>query len=136
MAEKHGTDSGAAVAGAATCSAFKREYLGVPWTPSPEEKLLRDLAREYHERTEAYDSTVCTGPIVRGGIMPATPEQHALINRHARTVRDELSVEAARLGFTPKQWREAISNAAHEMPNAELRQRRRQRRLATKQNDQ
>ena len=106
----------------ASGSAFQREYLGVPWTPSPEEKLLRDLAREYHERTEAYDSTVCTGPIVRGGIMPATPEQHALINRHARTVRDELSVEAARLGFTPKQWREAISNAAHEMPNADLRQ--------------
>ena len=106
----------------ASGSAFKREYLEVPWTPSPEEKLLRDLAREYHERTEAYDSTVCTGPIVRGGIMPATPEQHALINRHARTVRDELSVEAARLGFTPKQWREAISNAAHEMPNADLRQ--------------
>ena len=101
----------------APCSAFQREYLGVPWTPSPEEKRLRELAHEYHERTEAYDRTVCTGPIVRGGIMPATPEQHSRINIHARTVRDELGVEAARLGFTPKQWREAISNVAHEMPN-------------------
>lgn len=97
-------------------SAFQREYLGV-WTPSREEKRLRELAREYHERTEAYDRTICTGPIVRGGIMPATPEQHALINRHAGTVRDELGIEAARLGFSPKQWREAISKAAHEMPN-------------------
>jgi len=51
----------------APCSAFQREYLGVPWTPSPEQKQLRELAREYHERTEAYDRTVCTGPIVRGG---------------------------------------------------------------------
>lgn len=117
MANKHEAENGAAVAGAAPCSAFQREYLGVPWTPSPAEKRLRELAREYHERTEAYDRTICTGPIVRGGIMPATPEQHALINRHARTVRDELGIEAARLGFSPKQWREAISNAAHEMPN-------------------
>lgn len=101
-------------------SAFQREYLGVPWTPSPEEKRLRELAREYHERTEAYDRTICTGPIGRGGIMPATIDQQALINRHAGTVRDELGIEAARQGFSPKQWREAISNAAHEMPNAKV----------------
>jgi hypothetical protein len=42
-------------------SAFQREYLGVPWTPSPEEKRLRELTREYHERTEAYDRTACSG---------------------------------------------------------------------------
>lgn len=89
---------------------FESEYLGVPWGEQWKEKHLRKLAREYHERTEAYDRTVCTGPIVRGGIMPATPEQHALINRHARTVHDELAVEAARLGFTSKQWLEATHN--------------------------
>ena len=98
-------------------SAFQREYLGAPRTPSPEEKRLRELAREYHQRTEAYDRTVCTGPIVRGGIMPATGEERALITRNANAMRYDLGVEAAKLGFTPKQWQEAISNAAQEVTN-------------------
>ena len=120
MAKETQNEEASARSRDAVCSAFHREYLVLPWTSSPEEKRKRELAREYHERTEAYDRTVCTGPIVRGGIMPVTPEQSSLINRNARKVRDELGVEAARLGFTPKQWCEAISNAAHEMPNAHV----------------
>lgn len=76
---------------------------------SDEEKRLRELAFEYHERTEAYDRTVCTGPIKRGAIMPATHDEVALINQHALKVRKELGQKAESLGFTAKEWQTAIT---------------------------
>ena len=91
---------------------FQREYLGIPLELTSEEKRLYELAREYHERTEAYDRTVCTGPVRCGGIMPADCEQRSLVNRNARNIYDELGVEAANLGFKPKQWRKAVFDAA------------------------
>lgn len=102
---------------AASGSAFQREYLGVPWTPSPEEKRLRELAHEYHERTERFDQIHCKARDKRGIAIPVMPDERSACTKNAMRVRDELGVEAARLGFTPKQWHEAISNAAHEMPN-------------------
>lgn len=98
-------------------SAFRREYLGVPPQETDDERKLRELAEEYHRRTEAYDRTICTGPIKRGAIMPATAWEGSQINRHAKAVRDELEVEAVKLGFTPQQWRDAIRRAAN-TPNA------------------
>ena len=99
------------------CSAFQREYLGVPWTPSPQEKQLRELAREYHERTERFDQIHCKGRDKRGIAIPVTFDERSACTKNAMRVRGELGVEAARLGFTPKQWGEAIRNAAHDMPN-------------------
>ena len=100
-------------------SAFRREYLGMPMQETDDERKLRKLAEDYHHRTEAYDRTVCTGPIVRGGIMPANGWEMSLINRHAKAMRDELEVEAAKLGFAPQQWRDAIRRAAN-TPNEKL----------------
>jgi len=55
---------------------------------------------------------------VRGGIVPATGQERSLINIHAWNLRDALGVKAAQLGFSPKQWQEAISNTAKEyVPN-------------------
>jgi hypothetical protein len=65
--------------------------LGEPWPEDPADKTLRELAREYHERTEAYDRSVCTGPIDRGRIMPANSDQFSAINKHAKMVREELT---------------------------------------------
>lgn len=66
---------------------YAKEYLG---TFPPPDKLLDDLAREYHERCEAYDRTVCTGPVGRDGILPGGPGEFALINKNAHGVLTEL----------------------------------------------
>lgn len=94
-------------------SAFRREYLGMPMQETDDERKLRELAEEYHRRTEAYDRTICTGPIKRGAIMPANGWEASQINRHAIGVRDALEAGALKLGFTPKQWRDAIRRAAN-----------------------
>jgi hypothetical protein len=70
---------------------------------------LVGFAHRYHEETEAYDRTVCTGPIGRdGGILPATPEQRWMINRNAIRVFKEIWVEAKRLGVSREELHEAI----------------------------
>ena len=56
--------------------------------------LLRELAERYVSETEAYDRTVCTGPVIRGAIMPATHQQRAQISRHA----DDLFYHLVALG--------------------------------------
>ena len=63
-------------------------------SPDDIERYLFALAEEYHQRTEAFDRTVCTGPILHGSIMPATPREMATINRHAAAVRRELEDRA------------------------------------------
>jgi len=93
-------------------SDWQREYLGIPWRPTAEEIQLRKLAEQYHERTEAYDRTVCTGPVIRCGIMPAGFSQWMLVQRNASLVRRELYIDAAELGFTQQQWQDAISQAS------------------------
>lgn len=53
------------------------------WIVSQHDLRLRELAEKYHADCEAFDRTVCTGPIVDGGIMPANAKEGAAINRHA-----------------------------------------------------
>ncbi len=69
---------------------------------------LLELAKEYCDRTEMYDRTVCTGPVRNGGILPVTSLEMSLVNANARAVMNELSVKAGRLGFSPRQLLEAI----------------------------
>jgi hypothetical protein len=69
---------------------------------------LVKLAAEYHRRTEEYDRMVCTGPIGRDGIMPATRAELGAIDRHARQVRAELVDRALQAGFTEPQFKEAM----------------------------
>jgi hypothetical protein len=72
---------------------FQDIYLGV-W-PAREEKCLYELATEYHERTETYDRTVCTGGFRNGRILPATGHETMLINRNALAIRQELREQRA-----------------------------------------
>jgi hypothetical protein len=94
------------------CASFEREYLGMPYTPTKEEIRLRELAEEYHQRTEEYDRKVCTGPIHNSAIMPADGLEFVSINRNARRVREMLWEEVRALRFSRQQWMEAISDAA------------------------
>lgn len=66
------------------------------------------LAKEYVDRTEAYDHQVCTGPIINGAIMPRTADERVLINRHARSVSDELQARARVLGISAVELNAAI----------------------------
>lgn len=100
--------------GRGKASEFLQEHCGIPSSLSVEERKLQELAREYHTRTEAYDRTVCTGPILHGAIMPSTPHERRLINNNAELVRDELGAKAALLGFTQQQWREALLRVEEE----------------------
>lgn len=68
------------------------EYLGT-WSYTEKDRKIDDLAKRYHELTEAYDRTVCTGPIVNGSIQPSTPTESALISRNAKTVLINLLLE-------------------------------------------
>lgn len=36
----------------ACCASFERKYLGMPYTPTEQEIKPRELAEEYHRRTE------------------------------------------------------------------------------------
>ena len=77
-------------------------------TPEPDPPELFDLAKSYYERTEAYDRTVCTGPIGRDGIMPANYREMALINRNALAVLKDVQEQAERLGYTREQLKAAM----------------------------
>ena len=71
--------------------------------------LLVQLAEKYHRVTEAYDLTVCTGPIVHGSIMPATHFERERINRNARGVFESIVLEHSQ--FSRTELRRAISAA-------------------------
>ena len=76
------------------------------WTSSEKDNKLHELAKRYHDETEAYDRTVCTGPIVRGSIMPVYPRETVLINRNAQRVFDGIAREAAAHGINRAElWR-------------------------------
>lgn len=79
----------------------------------PPDYLLLDLAREYHERCEAYDRIVCTGPIgPEGGILPATAREFGLINANAAAVRADVIRKGEREGRTSKDIVRAIREFA------------------------
>lgn len=64
---------------------WQARYLGT-WVPTLREVALYKLATQYHAECEAFDRTVCTGPVINGSIMPATPREMATISRNAKEV--------------------------------------------------
>lgn len=54
-----------------------------------EESVLRHMAREYHERTEAFDQLHCRARDERGIAIPVG-EERAACERNARMVKTEL----------------------------------------------
>ena len=60
---------------------------------------------DYYMACEAYDRTVCTGPIGRDGIQPATAREFGLINQNAR--REMAEMRRRYPHATDEQWRSA-----------------------------
>ena len=91
-----------------TARCWQQEY-ETRLQPSAQESKAADLAARYHQETEAYDRTVCTGPIIRGSIMPNGGHEMALSNRNAIKVREQIMSEAARHGISRQEMQRAIS---------------------------
>jgi hypothetical protein len=82
------------------------------WQQSEQERKADELAQRYHDQTEAFDRTVCTGPILHGSIMPVTPHEMAQVNRNAILVRKQIMLEAGQHGITAAEMRHAIAKLA------------------------
>jgi len=78
------------------------------WQQTDQERKAAELAERYHREAEAYDRTVCTGPVVRGSIMPIGPHEMARVNRHAIKLRKQIMAEAAAAGISAEDMRRAI----------------------------
>lgn len=89
-------------------SQFKDLYEG-KFKLSEGELLLREIAEKYIRDAEAYDRTVCTGPIKHGEIMPADYHEFALVNRNAQRLMDMLCRSHPQ--FARSEIRRAISDA-------------------------
>jgi hypothetical protein len=82
------------------------------WTPSEKDRKLHELAKRYHDETEAFDRTVCTGPIIEGSIRPVGYRELAQINRNADEVRRRIFEEAERHDIGRDEMRRAIGRFA------------------------
>lgn len=89
-----------------------RKHYEQEWRPTEQERKADELAERYHRETEAYDRTVCTGPVVRGSIMPIGPHEMALVNRNAIKLRKQIMAEAAAAGISAEDMRRAIGQHA------------------------
>lgn len=88
------------------------------WQPSERDKRLHDLATRYHTECEAYDRTVCTGPIKNGEILPLTNRELALVNQNAQRIRRRLMDEAVQDGLFREDLQRAISHWRGKASNA------------------
>ena len=91
---------------------MKREQYEQEWWPSEHECKAAELAARYHRETEAYDRTVCTGPIRDGAVTPIGPHEMALVNRNAIKVREQIMHEAAQHGISRQDMARAIGRHA------------------------
>lgn len=94
---------------------FERQYLSMPEPQDEHSIKLRQLARQYIEGCEAYDRTVCTGPIERGAIMPRTSEEWALVRSNAHIAAEQLRRQAKDMGISAKEFNLALMKARTEV---------------------
>ena len=76
------------------------------------DRKLHELAMRYHAECEAYDRTVCTGPVREGFILPMGPREMGLINRNAREVLARILSEAYATGIGRSELLKEISRCA------------------------
>ncbi len=89
----------------------RSELYGTWLDETAEEKALRELAKQYHERCEAYDQVVCTGKHPKTGeAIPASPYQLRSINANAIRVRADIIQQGHDMGFMYEQITRAIQN--------------------------
>lgn len=91
------------------------DYPGAPLKTA--EDRLAELAEQFVVDTERYDREVCTGPIKRGGIMPANAHERKLVISNAGEVCTRMYRDFVEpLKFTHTEWRCAIQRARKRMP--------------------
>ena len=83
---------------ALTPDAFRAAYCGT-FEPDPLLPQAVRLWRSYYAQCESYDRTVCTGPMGRDGVMPATSHERGLIGRHAKGRHEWLARASADAGI-------------------------------------
>ena len=98
---------------ALTPDAFRALYCGA-FETDPLLPQAVALWRFYYAQCEAYDRTVCTGPMGRDGILPATSHERGLIGRHAAGQRDAAMRAAAEAGISDATMRRAREIALRE----------------------
>lgn len=86
---------------------FRKQYEQV-YQPTEQERNTYELAERYHRETEAYDRTVCTGPIREGSIMPIGHHEMALVSRNAIKTRKQIMLEAEQHGISRQDMANAI----------------------------
>lgn len=82
------------------------------WQPTEQELKAVELAERYHHEAEAYDRTVCTGPVLHGSVMPADHRELALVNGNAARLRKQIMAEAAAHGISAQDMARAIGRHA------------------------
>ena len=83
---------------ALTPDAFRAAYCGT-FEPDPLLPQAVTLWRSYYAQCESYDRSVCTGPMGRDGVLPATSRETALIGRHAKGRLEWLARASADAGI-------------------------------------
>lgn len=78
------------------------------FTLTERDQQLQTIAEQYVRETEAYDRSVCTGPIRHGAIVPATGRELALVNRNAQELL--LSLSQRHPQFTRTEIRRAVQD--------------------------
>ncbi len=86
---------------------FREQYF-CEFEHTEQDIKLEALAARYHRECEAYDRSVCTGPIIDGYIMPATTSEIGLINRNAHKVRQSVEAQARLDGIGRNELQQAI----------------------------
>ena len=82
------------------------------WTSTEKDDKLYTLAKRYHDETETFDRTVCTGPIIYGSIQPASMHEMAKITHNAHKVWRQIRADAANHGITGSELWRAIGKYA------------------------
>lgn len=91
---------------------FRDQYMQTFPAETDFERKLRELGEEYHEVCEGFDRTRCLARDKYGNAVPVNRWEMAQINQHARKVREEIEIRAARFGATREQVWKAIQRAA------------------------
>jgi hypothetical protein len=83
----------------------------------PKANALHALAKQYHDETEAFDRAVCSGPVVRGGIMPMTADERVKMIRNAKKVLVAIIKEAFEHGIGRSEMLRAIRDCQPNTPD-------------------
>jgi hypothetical protein len=95
--------------------ALRKELFG-EFVVDPLDQKADELVAEYYRETEAYDRSVCTGPIKDGSILPANAREYNTIVSYKRVKSHDMQTKACKLGISLDQMRTAIRRYAKNHP--------------------